>query len=136
MVLYCSYYWTSIQPVNWTAILAVTQSSQSTGQPSWQSLNQTSQLDSHPGSHSITPVNWTAILAATQSDQPSNPGRRQADLKGGLGGLPPPQEESDDGGGGFPRILESGRSLGPTCPGTKYPVRGIPHFDDSNVRHG
>ena len=41
----------------------------------------------------------------------------------------------DDGGGGggddggFPRTLESGRSPGPTCPGTKYPVRGIPHFD-------
>ena len=34
----------------------------------------------------------------------------------------------DDGGGGgddggFPRTLESGRSPGPTCPGTKYPVR-------------
>ena len=33
----------SIKPVNLTAILAVTQSNQSTGQPSWQSLNQTSQ---------------------------------------------------------------------------------------------
>ena len=39
--------------------------------------------------------------------------------------------DGDDGGGGggFPRTLESGRSPGPTCPGTKYPVRGIPHFD-------
>ena len=91
MVLYCSYYWTSIKPVNWTAILAATQSNQSTGQPSWLSLNQTSKLDSHPGSHSI---------------------------------------DGDGGGdGGFPRTLESGRSPGPTCPGTKYPVRGIPHFD-------
>ena len=36
----------------------------------------------------------------------------------------------DGGGGGFPRTLESGRSPGPTCPGTKYPVRGIPHFDE------
>ena len=40
--------------------------------------------------------------------------------------------DGDDGGGGggFPRTLESGRSPGPTCPGTKYPVRGIPHFDE------
>ena len=39
--------------------------------------------------------------------------------------------DGDDGGdgGGFPRTLESGQSPGPTCPGTKYPVRGIPHFD-------
>ena len=39
--------------------------------------------------------------------------------------------DGDDGGGGggFPRTLESGRSPGPTCPGTTYPVRGIPHFD-------
>ena len=34
-----------------------------------------------------------------------------------------------DGGGGFPRTLDIWRSPGPTCPGTKYPVRGIPHFD-------
>ena len=41
--------------------------------------------------------------------------------------------DGGDGGGGdgFPRTLESGRSPGPTCPGTKYPVRGIPHFDKS-----
>merc|ERR1712023_25330 len=32
-------------------------------------LNQTSQLDSHPGSHSIKQVNEPAILAATQSNQ-------------------------------------------------------------------
>ena len=43
------------------------QSNQSTGQPSWLSLNQTSKLDSHPGCHSIKTVNWTAILAITQS---------------------------------------------------------------------
>ena len=63
MVLYCSDYWTSIKPVNWTAILAVTQSNQSTGQPSWQSLNQTRQLDSHPGSHSIKPASesWRPV---------------------------------------------------------------------------
>ena len=28
-----------------------------------------------------------------------------------------------DGGGGFPRTLDSGRSPGPTCPRTKYPVQ-------------
>ena len=39
----------------------------------------------------------------------------------------------DGGGGGFPRTLESGRSPGPTCPGTKYPVRGIPHFDQQDA---
>ena len=41
-----------------------------------------------------------------------------------------------DGGGGdgFPRTLESGRSSVPTCPGTKYPVRGIPHFDNAIVK--
>ena len=38
-------------------------------------------------------------------------------------------DDGGGGGGGFPRTLESGRSPGPTCPGTKYPVRGIPHFD-------
>ena len=38
-------------------------------------------------------------------------------------------DDGDGGGGGFPRTLESGRSPGPTRPGTKYPVRGIPHFD-------
>ena len=59
----------SIKPVNWTAILAVIQSNQSTGQPSWLSFNQTSKLDSHPGCHEIKPVNWTAILAVTQSNQ-------------------------------------------------------------------
>ena len=63
MVLYCSYYWTSIKSVNWTAILAATQSNQSTGQPSWLSLNQTSKLDSHPSCHSIKPVSesWRPI---------------------------------------------------------------------------
>ena len=59
----------SIKPANWTAILAVTRSNQSTGQPSWQSLNQTSQLDSHPGSHSIKTVNWTAILGSHELKQ-------------------------------------------------------------------
>ena len=37
----------SIKPVNWAAI----QSNQSTGQLSWQPLNQISQPDSHPGSN-------------------------------------------------------------------------------------
>ena len=69
---------------------------------------------SHPGCHSIKPVNWTAILAVTQST--------------GLGGRQPPQEGSD-GGDGFPTTLDIWRSPGPTSPGTKYPVRGIPHFD-------
>ena len=38
-------------------------------QPILRTSNQTSQLDSHPGSHSIKPVNWTATLAVTQSNQ-------------------------------------------------------------------
>ena len=71
----------SIKPVNWTAILAVTQSNRSTGQPSWLSLNQTSKLDSHPGRHSIRPVSesWRPI------------GR----LKGGVwrGGSPPSKDQ-------------------------------------------
>ena len=48
---------------NWTAILAVTQSNQSTGQPSWLSLNPTSKLDSPPGCHSIKPVSesWRPV---------------------------------------------------------------------------
>ena len=62
-----------------------------------------------------------------------NPGGRQADLKGGSGWAAAPQEESDDGGGGFPRTLKSGRSPVPTCPGTKYPIRGIPHFDEASL---
>ena len=53
----------SIKPVNWTAILGVTQSNQSTEQPSWLSLNQTSKLDSHPSCHSIKPVSesWRPV---------------------------------------------------------------------------
>ena len=51
-------------------------SSHSKNQPSWQSLNQTSKLDSHPGCHSIKPVNCTAILAVTQSNQSVNHGGR------------------------------------------------------------
>ena len=39
----------------------------------------------------------------------------------------------DGGGGGFPGTLESGRSPGPTRPGTKYPMRGIPHFDFDSI---
>ena len=37
------------------------------------------------------------------------------------------------GGGGFPRTLDIWRSPCPTCPGTKYPVRGIPHFDEAGL---
>ena len=109
----------SIKPVNCTAILAVTQSNQSTGQPFWQPLNQTSQLDSHSGSHSIKPVSesWRSV------------GRLEG---GGLGGLRPPHEGPDDGGG-FPTALDIWRSPGPTCPGTTYPVQGIPHFDMSTA---
>ena len=32
-------------------------------------------------------------------------------------------------GGGVPRTLPSGPTPRPSRPGTKYPVRGIPHFD-------
>ena len=70
----------SIKPVSWTAILAVIQSNQSTGQPSWLSLNETSKLDSNPGSHSIRPISesWRPI------------GR----LKGGVwGGGSPPRKD-------------------------------------------
>ena len=135
-----AYYCTSMPPRTWDpgntgnnpfyepAILAATQSNQSTGQLYWLSSNQTSKLDSHPGCHSIKPVNSTAILAATQSNQPVNPRGRQADLKGGSGGAAAPQEGSDDGGG-FPTTLDIWRSPGPTCPGTKYAVRRIPHCD-------
>ena len=34
---------------------------------------------------------------------------------------------------GFPRTLDIWRSPVPTCPGTKYPVRGIPHFDHGQI---
>ena len=40
-----------------------------------------------------------------------------------------PEFPSD--GGGVPTTLDIWRSPGPTCPGTKYPVRGIPHFDEA-----
>ena len=53
-----------------------------------------------------------------------------------LGGGSPPQEGSDDGGGddGVPTSLDIWQSPGPTWPGTKYPVQGIPHFDDVRMR--
>ena len=45
--------------------------------------------------------------------------------------------DHDSGGGddddGFPRTLDIWRSPVPTCPGTKYPVRGIPRFDFRTV---
>ena len=40
-----------------------------------------------------------------------------------------PEFPSDGDGGGVPTTLDIWRSTGATCPGTKYPVRGIPHFD-------
>ena len=120
----------SIKTLNWAAILAVIQSNHSTGQPCWLSFTQTMKLDSHPGCHSIKPLNWTPILAVTQSNQSVNARGRQADLKGGLAGPQPPQEGSNDGGdGGVPTTLDIWRSPVLTCPGTEYPVRGIPHFD-------
>ena len=46
-----------------------------------------------------------------------------------------PEFPSDgDDGSGIPTTLDIWRSPGPTCPGTKYPVRGIPHFDNIEVR--
>ena len=36
----------------------------------------------------------------------------------------------DGGDGGVPTTLPSGQTPGPSRPGTKYPVQGIPHFDD------
>ena len=38
-------------------------------------------------------------------------------------------EFPSDGGGDVRTTLDIWRSPRPTCPGTKYPVRGIPHFD-------
>ena len=38
--------------------------------------------------------------------------------------------DSDGGDGdGIPTTLPSGQTPGPSRPGTKYPVRVIPHFD-------
>ena len=48
--------------------------------------------------------------------------------KGGSGGGSPQEEVTADGGDGFPRTLPIWPS-GPSRPGTKYPVRRIPHFD-------
>ena len=158
----CSYYWTSmppIKPVNWTAILATTQSNQSTNQPSWPPLNQSSQRTSHPGCHSIKPVNEPAILAATQSNQSTNqpswpplnqtsqrtshPGRHSIKqvseswrpigrLKGGSGGgrSPPRKEVTATVATVSQQLSPFGRALGASRPGTEHPMRGIPHFDD------
>ena len=43
-----------------------------------------------------------------------------------------PEFPSD--GDDVPTTLDIWRRPGPTCPGTKYPVRGIPHFDRSTVQ--
>ena len=61
----------ALAPGRWQPWRQIVVNPQSTGQPSWLPLNQTSKLDSHPGCHSIKPVNWTAILAVTQSNQSS-----------------------------------------------------------------
>ena len=103
-------------------ILEILETTHSKNKPSWQPLNQTSQLDSNPGSHSIKPGKWTAILAATQSNQSVNYGGRQADSEGGLGGWQPSQAGSDDADN-VPTTLDIWRSPGPTCPGNKHPVR-------------
>ena len=67
-------------------ILEILETTHSKNQPSWQPINQTSKLDSHPGSHSIKPVNCTAILAATQSKPVNESWRPIGRLKGGSGG--------------------------------------------------
>ena len=109
-----------------------------TKQPSRKSLNQTIKLDSHPGSHSIKQVNETAIPEVTQSNRSKNHGGRQADFKGGLGGRQPTQEEQMTAAAAATataaaatsqELFAFGQALGVSRPGTKYPVRGIPHFD-------
>ena len=50
------------------------------------------------------------------------------DVAGGRGG-----DGGGGDGGGVPTTLPSGQSPGPSRPGTKYPVRGIPHFDFRSV---
>ena len=111
-----------MEPANWTAILAVTQSNQSAGQPSCQSLNQTSQLDSHPGSRSIRPAreSWRPV------------GR----LKGGVwGGGSPPRKNQLTATAATATVSQElfpfGSTPGASRPGTKYPVWGIPHFDQN-----
>ena len=37
------------------------------------------------------------------------------------------------GGGDVPRTLPAGQTPRPSRPGTKYPVRGIPHFDKTRA---
>ena len=109
------YYWTSMPPMhqNYSILFDLNASNASQlFQPPNKQASQPRQHDSHPTS------------------KPANKSARQSSnkqfLARGRGGAGRPQA---DGGGGFPRTLESGRSLGPTCPGTKYPVRGISHFD-------
>ena len=98
------YYWISMSPIhlNYSILLDLNASNLSDTKPAIQQASQyTSRQASHPTSK---PVNRSRVA-----------GR--------------PRGHSGGGDGGFPRSLESGRSPGPTCPGTKYPVRGIPHFD-------
>ena len=38
-------------------------------------------------------------------------------------------DNDGDGGDGVPTTLPSGQTPKPSRPGTKYPARGIPHFD-------
>ena len=97
-----------------------------------------SNYSSHPTSKPASQGNMTAIAKATcqpsnkqASKQVSKPAIQQAIPCGRSGGTarPCPQGDGGDGDGGFPRTPERGQGPGPTCPGTKYPVRGIPHFD-------
>ena len=95
-------------------MLAPTQSNHSKIQPSWHPLNQTILRTSHPGTHSIKPV--------------SESWRPEADLKGWSEGAPPPQEEVT-AAAASQQLSPFGQAPGPSRPGTKYPVQGIPHFN-------
>ena len=68
---------------------------------------------------------WTSMSILNSRNSLRGVGGRRAPAGRGRG----------DGGGGdsdgdVPTTLDIWRSPGPTCPGTKYPVRGIPHFDE------
>ena len=103
-----------------------------------QASNQTSQPGSHPTSKQANkkasqPSNKQVSKqeskpAIQQASRPaSQPGRLKERVWGG--GSPPRKDQMGGGHGGVPTTLDIWRSPGPTCPRTKYPVRGIPHFD-------
>ena len=82
---------------------------------------------SHPTGQGVNksasqPSNKQGSEPASESWRPA--GRLKVGVWGGCRG-------SDDGGDGddVPTTLDIWRSPGPTRPGTKYPVQGIPHFD-------